>query len=1039
MFVVDDFDKKVKVTERNRVLTGHYSGELWGLAVHPHDKYFISVGDDAVARLFDVVERRHIRSVKLPQKCRAVAYSHSGTKVVFAGYEGKLFLYNSSLEKEYQQVSTGLNRANQWVEDIKFSPDDRFVAFGYHGGVSKVVVYQLKNSKLSLYGKINAGLTSALLHLDWSKDSSALVVNSQAYELKFVNVQSKSVIRASGAKDIEWHSWTCKLGFPVQGIFPGVDGTDVNTVCRSHNERLLATGDDFQLVKLFKFPSVTKKSEFKAYLGHSSHVTGVQFMMNDNFLVSVGGNDKTSIVWTTDFGTSHKKLESSRQPLALKDGNREEWEDEDDFVHKKSLRHKYADDFEKEGYTTQAKGPVEPEDKENAGLFAEEEVEAGDEFMAVKPWMGALKAPSDYLGFKSSQLSKPKVEIELDYVYGFRTKDCRNNLFLDMNNGQNNVLMYNAAALGICLNVEENSQTFLKGHKDDVISIDYHAKSGLIATGELGPKPRILIHDSKDYSTVCQLRQGVVKGVSILKFSPSGKRLAAVCINDDNSIAIFKARGDPFNGDNWNMTCITKGDRKKITCLEWISEDELLTLGKRHVKGWRFKSGTLKGSAFKPSKTCDVVVGSGVLRIRNSALVLAGAANGELQIWRSGSISSTRKNHARALDAIYARENEMNVFMTGGRDSVINFYDRTTQEHIGFLNVNQVITEQSITNRVRALEFDSHSGDLFIGTYSSEIWALRNLDLKTSISEAKQAGKSGDTSSFKFSSFNFMKKTAKTKGEKKMNLLQFVDLERVETDQIMAGHYCPNLKWTNEVWGLDILDEDRCVTVSDDATLRIWNSSTRKCEMSVQLDYDAKGNHLPKDPKTKDFQESCKLRAVSVSHNKKWAAVGCKDGTVRIVDLNSGKQVKVFRPRKRWIQALRFSPDDSLLAVGSHDSKITILAVKNPKTSHDSVPVFSKVCNIKKHRAFITHLDFSSDGRYIHSNCGGYELLFFDCYTGEQLTSGATMLRDEAWHSWSCILGWPVQGIFQSGWDGSDVNMVDRSHEQHRVFHIIFC
>jgi len=232
LFVLDDFDKKAKLSERNRILTGHFKGELWGLAIHPNDKYFVTVGDDAVARLFDVIERTHIRSVKLPQKCRAVAFSNAGTRIIFAGYEGKLFLYNSKLEKEYQQVETGLTRANQWIEDIKFSPDDKYVAFGYHGGVSKVIVYQFKNLKLSLYAKINAGLTSALLHLDWSKDSSQLVVNSQAYELKFLNVNSKSVVRASGAKDIEWHTWTCKLGFSVQGIFPGVDGSDVNAVCR---------------------------------------------------------------------------------------------------------------------------------------------------------------------------------------------------------------------------------------------------------------------------------------------------------------------------------------------------------------------------------------------------------------------------------------------------------------------------------------------------------------------------------------------------------------------------------------------------------------------------------------------------------------------------------------------------------------------------------------------------------------------------------------------------------------------------------------
>lgn len=83
---------------------------------------------------------------------------------------------------------------------------------------------------------------------------------------------------------------------------------------------------------------------------------------------------------------------------------------------------------------------------------------------------------------------------------------------------------------------------------------------------------------------------------------------------------------------------------------------------------------------------------------------------------------------------------------------------------------------------------------------------------------------------------------------------------------------------------------------------------------------------------------------------------------------------------------------------------------------------------MKKHSSYITHLDWSKDGSYLHSNCGAYELLFWNAGTGQQITSGATALRDEDWFTWSCVLGWPVQGIFQPEWDGSDINMVDRSN-----------
>ena len=81
-----------------------------------------------------------------------------------------------------------------------------------------------------------------------------------------------------------------------------------------------------------------------------------------------------------------------------------------------------------------------------------------------------------------------------------------------------------------------------------------------------------------------------------------------------------------------------------------------------------------------------------------------------------------------------------------------------------------------------------------------------------------------------------------------------------------------------------------------------------------------------------------------------------------------------------------------------------------------------------KHSSFITHIDWSKDGSFLHSNCGAYELLFWDVRSCKQMTSGASALKDEEWETWTCVLGWPVQGIFRANWDGSDVNMVDRSH-----------
>lgn len=99
-------------------------------------------------------------------------------------------------------------------------------------------------------------------------------------------------------KNETWASWTCSLGWPVQGIFPPcADGTDINAVDRSPENLVLATGDDFGHVKLFKFPCPVDKASFVQFNGHSSHVTNVRFMKTSNYLISTGGEDKCVFQW----------------------------------------------------------------------------------------------------------------------------------------------------------------------------------------------------------------------------------------------------------------------------------------------------------------------------------------------------------------------------------------------------------------------------------------------------------------------------------------------------------------------------------------------------------------------------------------------------------------------------------------------------------------------------------------------------------------------------------------------------------------------
>jgi hypothetical protein len=82
------------------------------------------------------------------------------------------------------------------------------------------------------------------------------------------------------------------------------------------------------------------------------------------------------------------------------------------------------------------------------GIFEVEEVEEGEQFMAVKPWVGTLRAnvPSGYQIVPGNN-SPPDTTLKLDYIHGYRCHDTRNNLKYNSNGH----VVYHTAGVGILM------------------------------------------------------------------------------------------------------------------------------------------------------------------------------------------------------------------------------------------------------------------------------------------------------------------------------------------------------------------------------------------------------------------------------------------------------------------------------------------------------------------------------------------------------------------------------------------------------------
>lgn len=278
-----------------KIMEGHCQ-DLRGLATHPSSPLFVTAGSDKILRLWNAAERRVMWSNnKFTSEMRAAAFHPDGSSIAVGFKAGGWMLINSSTG---DTIFIRKSEPPEKISEIQFSPDGSHVALGCHD--NDVYIYELRTEGRSVSLKARCkGHTSSVSHLDWSTDGEKLQSTSRDYELLFWEpLQGEQITQTESMRNTEWASHNCVLGYTVIGIWPdGADGTDVNSVDRSSGKHLIATGDDFGNVNLYRYPCVSKKAEPRIFQGHSAHVMNVRFLHDDTRLISVGGRDASTLQW----------------------------------------------------------------------------------------------------------------------------------------------------------------------------------------------------------------------------------------------------------------------------------------------------------------------------------------------------------------------------------------------------------------------------------------------------------------------------------------------------------------------------------------------------------------------------------------------------------------------------------------------------------------------------------------------------------------------------------------------------------------------
>ncbi|XP_030842588.1 77 kDa echinoderm microtubule-associated protein isoform X2 [Strongylocentrotus purpuratus] len=281
-------------TKFKYVLQGH-SEELWSLAAHPTKPVFATAGYDQHVISWRADVHRCSWKVHVEKCCVCCAFSQPSGNVLAVGTTGGRFMIHSSEDGLH---ITSVQLGKEQIDVIQYSSDGSLLALGSHDHCIHIFSVMDEGHVYRKLGVLE-GHGSFITHLDWSDDGAYLQSVSGNYDLLFWDIDNLQRVKAGTTRDVEWDTHSCILGYSVLGIWPGQDkGTDVDTLARSTKNRMLVAGNNIGAISAYRYPCTSYKARSTDIKHHSSHVTAIDFLYNDHYVITAGGHDAVIMQFT---------------------------------------------------------------------------------------------------------------------------------------------------------------------------------------------------------------------------------------------------------------------------------------------------------------------------------------------------------------------------------------------------------------------------------------------------------------------------------------------------------------------------------------------------------------------------------------------------------------------------------------------------------------------------------------------------------------------------------------------------------------------
>ncbi|XP_019940748.2 echinoderm microtubule-associated protein-like 1 isoform X11 [Paralichthys olivaceus] len=276
----------------------------------------------------------------------------------------------------------------------------------------------------------------------------------------------------------------------------------------------------------------------------------------------------------------------------------------------------------------------------------------------------------------------PSNKLKLDWVYGYRGRDCRSNLYL-LPTGET---VYFIASVVVLFNVDEQLQRHYTGHTDDIKCLAVHPDKITIATGQVAGTssdgkylaPHVRVWDSVSLNTLHVLGPGFFdRALVCLSFSKSngGNTLCVVDDSNDHVLSVWDWQRE-------DRLAEVKCSNESVFAADFHPTDSniVVTCGKSHLYFWNLEKGMLvkKQGLFEKQEKPKFVL---CVTFAENGDTITGDSSGNILVWGKGTnrISHVIQGaHEGSIFALCMLRN--GTLVSGGKDRRLISWDSSYQQ-----------------------------------------------------------------------------------------------------------------------------------------------------------------------------------------------------------------------------------------------------------------------------------------------------------------------------------------------------------------------